>query len=144
MVGGLENSRSQVVSLSLPETATKSVPSLFMSDLHLAAFSSFSLIDELKIEMESHDVQLLCEETLFLSTPSPSPDSMCRCIKPSSMILFDDDMSSEEENDSVLQNYFTREKSYAPVDGYLQHLRLSTVLCAARFSAVRWIVAVSI
>ena len=114
----------------------------FLSPFNYCLSLSFSLIGEYKVEMESHDdILLLCEETLFPSTPSPS---MCHCIEPNSMVLFDDDVCSKEENDRVLQDYFTREKSYAPVDGYLQHLRLSSDLCAARFSAVRWIVKVII
>lgn len=91
--------------------------------------------------MESHDSLLLCNETLFPSTPSPSPvarrDATCYCIKPNSATIYND-----EENGYVLQNYVNRERNYKPMDGYIKHLQLSSELCATRLRAVRWIILV--
>ncbi|XP_020274853.1 putative cyclin-D7-1 isoform X2 [Asparagus officinalis] len=89
--------------------------------------------------MGSNDLLLLCDERLFLSTPSPSPGSICHCNKNNISSPAYDSYASDEENDHLLRNYLRRERIFMSANGYLEQLRVSSELRDARFRAVRWI-----
>ncbi|KAJ8477900.1 hypothetical protein OPV22_021627 [Ensete ventricosum] len=75
--------------------------------------------------MESSGPCLLCDEEPFILSPTPSPR---RSSSPPP--------NADEDRDTSLRDILQREHQYAPRRGYLDHLRRSSNLSAAKTRAV--------
>ncbi|KAJ4760854.1 CYCLIN D4 [Rhynchospora pubera] len=83
---------------------------------------------------------LLCDEDLFLSTPTPPKQAQRLSFGSSSP---DTNGNLEEqgvEREALFMDYLRREKDHTPCHGYLNQLEVSTNLRAARLKAMQHII----